>query len=1029
MSAQPEPGGQQGQLAGAPLQQPPQPHAITNAGAPGTWGNYTEVERRRLAESQGFNRDVTAAVGYQVIPIWSDPAWDGTTQTVSDLTNIRARQVGLGDTTAENRPAVRPEDDVRNPSDYAKRFGIRPHQGLRDAWSHSGLTPVNPAFQTSAQSPEDDAYDESLQNLFFDYTANELVAQGAFNPLLPVIWPPDIDEPVHDLFARYRWDQTAEVPPGYWHGYFEVQYGELLDGTAGTYDALTNQVVWDAIEPALKLASRIIRTDHPYWLAMTSMFHMRPVPDAKDGRSPQQRGIEGGTPYTSIWLDDGTNDPRVPAPYPEMARLQGLGFDSATSRDVCLEILATNLKFNIFCSDYILGTTVDWGDWNLLISINASMIWALILNRNVSRSEKATHTFSLASCILHELAHACALIHREMTTTAHLIHTSSYGPNVTADIWASLTRLGDEIYGPAGWWYAGQTRAIRPLLRQQMFVEDHVQGEEGLNFEKQLWGNRVSPHFTGGAPEYTYSAMLTLAPFPDQHPQPLQQGLTQLDQEDRAYFRYLTDHRAPSWTEVLAIPVQWYARYFANGWWRAEFQKFQHHALKLSTNDPKLPTSLLRNAGQEPVTTGNKDDLAYVFGVDAWDWLYGSVLGTLEDRRLPMMSVYLQTLMGQAAAGKLFGTRFANEILAWPHKAQEMARLAQGVAADYQTMVATIYGHLMPGSAPFDVAGTGGRIREMNDSIRQVVGPMLEFSRLMTQEVAYQQSVLTQFLQLDMGVRASFHTHLRQLSTTTNTFMQLLSGQDADVMFQFSSIVPETEGGWVDMLQQKLIADLLGGNAQNLVRGSIPQDAEAEGHIYTELLGEIKRLHRTFNSHHNLLREMNNLTTTATTTGRLPDTTDWPRIQSFARARSQRRLKAYEPAALREFSNITETALVTLVTEALALIASKMDPAVVVPAQQALQTAEQRRVARQALLMENWSLCLRNEQQLMLQRNAARQAGGPGVVSADPTADEMLAQMRDMAGGNADDLRLLDSMYTADTVQQTMDLFALQLLP
>ncbi|KAJ4404355.1 hypothetical protein N0V82_010509 [Gnomoniopsis sp. IMI 355080] len=499
-----------------------------------------------------------------------------------------------------------------------------------------------------------------------------------------------------------------------------------------------------------------------------------------------------------------------------------------------------------------------------------------------------------------------------------------------------------------------------------------------------------------------------------------------LDQEDRAYQRYLTDPRAPSWHETLAIPVQWYARFFQNGWWWSDFQKFQHHGLKLSTNDPKLPTSLLRSNGREAASVGFQDDLAFVFGAEEWSWLLCTVLVMLESKELYILSGYLQALIGQAAQAKLFATKIESEMQSWPHKQQGLVRTALGVSDDYQVMVADIYTNLLPGSPAFDVDSTGPRIREINNSIRRVLGPMLELSRLMTQEVSYQQYVLSEFLQLEAGVRPTFYGNMQQLSAMTATSLRLLSGLEPDVILQFSVLSSEVESSWVDMLEQKLIADLLGGDSRRAARRKLPQDATGEAETFIELMNEIKLLHRAFNTHHCLLTEMHTLTTSATAEGRVPDSAEWPRLQSLAHTRRQRRTQVMEPAALGEISRIDERALTTMIYEALALLSSKLNPGTLDRAQTALKTAIDRRVARQQALLEQWRLYLRNEKMMMVRRERARQDGLQNVVE-DPTNEAILGEMRKMAKGVRDDERLLHATYSVDTIQDTLDLLALDL--
>lgn len=1002
-------------------------HAITNAGATGARGSYTQADVTRLHDTQGYNRDLTPFTKFQRIPIWSDERWDGTYHGTTHGHVFSVRQISLGDSVAKSRPFIRPQDEGLNPTEYARRFGVLPGQKSRDPFGHSGLTPTDPTFQTSAQSPEDDLLDEARQTIFFEYTSAELAAQGAYNPRLPIAWPPDIDEAVHELFARHRWDQTIPVPMGFWEGVWDTRYGVLLDGTAGTYDALRNQAVWDAIEPALKLASRIIRSNHPYWLAMTSLFHMRPVPNAKDGRTLVQRAQQGGTPYTSVWLEDNDNDPRIPAPYPEMARLKSLGFDSNMSRDICLEILLANVRYAFYSTSTSLAMTSTYEDWHVIIALNSGLVWPLLMNRHLSNSERAAFTFNIASNVLHELAHACALVNRDLTVRAHLIYSTSFGPRITPQIWASLSTLGDQIYGPTQV-YPYNTWSDRPLPRQQLFVEDECQGEEGLNFEKQLWGSRVLPHYAYGGYDFTLMPVLTLSMWPIHHPQPLEQGRTEMDTEDRSYHRYLQDPRAPSWYENLAIPVEWYARLFRKSWWQTDFQKFGHYGLKLSTNDPRLPTSLLRTNGQEHATFGNKHDLANVFGAEAWNWLHDTVIATLDRRQCHIISLYLQNLIGQAAHAKIFATKFANEMLSWPNKYDGLVRAARDVANDYQNIVADVYVNLLPGTPAFDATNTVGRIQDINNSILRVLGPMLELSRLMTQDVGYQQNILTHLLQLDPGVRASFGDSLKQLSTMTNRSLSVLRGQHPDVVLQFAHISVEIEGGWVNMLRQKMVADLLGGNAPNTTNGNLPPDIVAEAERFLRLMHELKMLHRTFGAHHDLLAEMNTLTTTATAQGRVPDPAEWPRMQSFSRARRQHRSKVAEPAALRELSETNEPALANLVNEALVLLADKLAPDLLDPTRNALKTVAEMRAQRQRELVKEWDLFLRNEKRMMVWRAKARADGVQGVPF-DRMPEELAREMRRMANGVKDDEVFFDSQYTPDIIKDTLAVLTLEFAP
>lgn len=72
---------------------------------------------------------------------------------------------------------------------------------------------------------------------------------------------------------------------------------------------------------------------------------------------------------------------------------------------------------------------------------------------------------------------------------------------------------------------------------------------------------------------------------------------------------------------MVAIPVEWYARYFHNSWWQVDFQKYRHHGLKLSTNDPSLPQRLLQSTSTIDMLSGDQTDLGAMFGLFAFEWL------------------------------------------------------------------------------------------------------------------------------------------------------------------------------------------------------------------------------------------------------------------------------------------------------------------------------------------------------------------------------------------------------------------------
>lgn len=293
------------------------------------------------------------------------------------------------------RPALLPQDEPFRPTEYARRFGIRPQQAARDQWAHSSMTPAVPDFQTSQQPAEADRYDESLQYIMFGNTTAELTKLGIYNPLITGT-PIDLDDnnsPINTLFAKAKWTQVPPVGRPRWAGFYDVRYGSTIDGTGfeGRYDVNNNPLVWEALQPALRLASKIIASDHPYWLALTNIFHYRPVDVSKDGRTDAQRTAQGGVPYMSVWMDP--NDGRAPAPYPEMANLKARGFNDTAARAQCLRILNTYLSWSFFNDGKSRGMEQGQPDdpnnsFIIRIHVAAYLLWPLLVPQVLSESER-----------------------------------------------------------------------------------------------------------------------------------------------------------------------------------------------------------------------------------------------------------------------------------------------------------------------------------------------------------------------------------------------------------------------------------------------------------------------------------------------------------------------------------------------------------------------------------------------------------------------------------------------------------------
>lgn len=104
-----------------------------------------------------------------------------------------------------------------------------------------------------------------------------------------------------------------------------------------------NDQLWDALQPSIKLASRVIRSNHPHWrMLLAGIYHMRKVPREKDGRTNVQKQQPGYREYRSLWLDIDRDKM-----YPSARRLYSLQFEAARATLGILTSEGSKLNANL----------------------------------------------------------------------------------------------------------------------------------------------------------------------------------------------------------------------------------------------------------------------------------------------------------------------------------------------------------------------------------------------------------------------------------------------------------------------------------------------------------------------------------------------------------------------------------------------------------------------------------------------------------------------------------------------------------
>ncbi|KAG5777483.1 hypothetical protein H9Q73_008844 [Fusarium xylarioides] len=249
---------------------------------------------RNAAPTQGGSFDFV-----HYCPAWTDPNWQ------DEGPERDASVFDIKDSVFDRlRPALLPRDHFEKPTVYAQRFGIFP--GRTDGRSRTSPTraesrQIFPASsdirngkelfgrfedlakaanehvddymertrpdmqkldeteQRFMQQYEDLVIDENWQTILFgSLTMDELLAEGYFSMCDTKL--DSLGGQISELFERERWvdtscnGTTAEKP--------RLIYN--LNGRREEWNPRTNDRVWDAMQPAIQLASRFIEADDPF---------------------------------------------------------------------------------------------------------------------------------------------------------------------------------------------------------------------------------------------------------------------------------------------------------------------------------------------------------------------------------------------------------------------------------------------------------------------------------------------------------------------------------------------------------------------------------------------------------------------------------------------------------------------------------------------------------------------------------------------------------------------------------------------
>ncbi|KAI8623431.1 hypothetical protein F5Y19DRAFT_481708 [Xylariaceae sp. FL1651] len=693
------------QQIGATASQSPQPHVLHEVAAPGLVPSKSP--------SSGSWKHV------QYIPSWMDPDYKEDLIVQQDGRHL---QNTVRDSIFNLRPALRINDVIRNPTDYAQRFGVaadrldgrsrmsptwsqtrnpfddfanqvnllnsaerkeaeqlsleiyyasgkRPAPGeeilpqvmqtllskygvltntelvteLRNA-ANNGMSldqmvedlerrnpNINKAHQGFLKNAQQDQ--DYQRMLLLDLTTDELIQNNIHTMSNAVDM--DLEHPIHFLFRRDRWDNSK------WKGAhpWSPKYVYNINGVREEWDVASNDSLWDALQPALRLVSKVIDSYHPHLEAILNMNTRQPIAPHLDQRT------DPTTPSMTKYVLE--EDIDMDETYDEIRELHDVhGYDWKTN---VLRLLYNCLILDIgscyartgYSAQYISGvhttdltygftqTTENGPSAWITLRIGAELIWPLLVPQ-YSKSEKMACSFLIASTLLHEFAHAICNA-QELLTKHDWAHPPGQDPAVTKLIRSLDSQLWD--YN---------------CFQGEPFFEDAPEAEVGHEFEKALWGFSAA----------TLTGCIEAQGFPI-HLESLSVALAAAPVPFRITGDSLPRKNTMRPTEIYHRPVSidFVEKTFSQRFWKEDHAIYGHSALH-QVPKGRVQKTLLR-PGNIRYRIANS-----VFGENRYKFLT-AVPNILYNSRQYVLAMYLESLTDEVMMRAQVLWRWSREVDAW----------------------------------------------------------------------------------------------------------------------------------------------------------------------------------------------------------------------------------------------------------------------------------------------------------------------------------------------------------------------------
>ncbi|KAI0173215.1 hypothetical protein GGR52DRAFT_571726 [Hypoxylon sp. FL1284] len=615
-----------------------------------------QIDLRKIDRSKLNPRRPGEDGGYDFVwyvPEWSHPEFDPSIRTTyNGLPWFRWGKDALN----TQRPALRPQDQLRQPSEWARRFGIHPAEpGGRSRMSPTLSQTRDPfqdyanqinllndderryAVETSrqvaagAQQQGGDYIDprvlEQMMGRARRLTGNELrallegelgpdrlgkanldVLARALNSREPLVYEAHktfftnalADQDYQRLILRDMTtdemvyenaltlsnegavcDLQNEIHPGAVR--YEPRMLYNLNGKRADWSANTNDEVWEALQPALKLVSRVLQNDPEGMRELADLSNRRKLAPELDNRYQWGPGVP---PNLAIYGEFKEGEAEK---FEELEWLEQLGYDwVANASRVLLERLdldigsgwiipcpSNDLKAVDGCrenDDYSYGTCwwFDQGiETRIIITLSSEAIWPLLIP-DYSQSEKMMCSFAIASILLHELGHA--VTHAQLLTTCF---DHMQPPGQSAEVTTLVRSLGSKLWDNVN-------------LHGEHIKKGHISPENGFDVEKSLFGmaafNVMYTRFTKGNRHLlSMPNILGFVPYPLRAQPPL---------PGDNWGGFILGAPNPIEDYMTPVAIDHVAQFFSENWWTTVYQEYGSVAFKSSPTFPVRKTTM-----------------------------------------------------------------------------------------------------------------------------------------------------------------------------------------------------------------------------------------------------------------------------------------------------------------------------------------------------------------------------------------------------------------------------------------------------